>query len=502
MFKRLLFMNFRDGNVNFKSVSKAILKVFQFIFVSIVVFTMCNRLLNKVGFDMAVTFIAAANIVVIYAFHIIIHREFLESLKKDGLMMFLREDAFSYVNARINILFIKYLVVVVIPTVLPFILKMDSFLRGSLILLGFIIMAYLMNITVLYGVLFLKKKAEENKFLKTIFFLVAAILFVGFFAILTWVSQIILTIFFERDILLLTDFITKKDLIPLILISILVLIVLSILSMNYMKENIHILYEEERSKEKDNLGIGMKLITSPLIKDKRFIRDVIVFFRDRPFLKMIGIFIVFMQTLSMVAFYFTDIIAPENINDMVNFSQYHFLVVFAISVMCFLLNLIINIGQLRVKEELEMSNQFALEINMKKLIMQKAKGYFMICCLPIILGVALMISLKLHKGSYVEYFYVLIPIIFLFKFISIILIKIINSKGFFREIKIAYAIAVAVGLFLYCAYNLMYSFKLEVPDNRVRFFNILLIFITIIIYYGEVIELKINKEWTKYDRSR
>lgn len=272
--------------------------------------------------------------------------------------------------------------------------------------------------------------------------------------------------------------------------------------MNYMKENIHILYEEQRSKEKDNLGIGMKLITSSFIKDKRFIRDVIVFFRDRPFLKIIGIFIVFMQTLSMVAFYFTDIIAPENINDMVNFSQYHFLVVFAISVMCFLLNLIININQLRVKEELQMSNEFALEINMKKLIMQKAKGYFMICCLPIILGVALMISLKLDKGSYVEYFYVLIPIIFLFKFISIVLIKIINSKGFFREIKIAYVIAVAVGLFLYCAYNLMYSFKLEVPDNRVRFFNILLIFITIIIYYVEVIELKKNREWTKYDRSR
>lgn len=170
MFKRLLFMNFRDGNVNFKSISKAILKVFQFIFISIIVFTMCNRLLNKVGFNMAVTFIVAANIVVIYAFHIIIHREFLESLKKDGLMMFLREDAFSYVNGKINILFIKYLVVVVIPTILPFILKMDSFFKGFFILLGFIIMAYLMNITVLYGVLFIKKKAEENKFLKVIFF--------------------------------------------------------------------------------------------------------------------------------------------------------------------------------------------------------------------------------------------------------------------------------------------------------------------------------------------
>lgn len=503
MFKRLILIDFRQGNINIKTILNSIRKILQLILVFIVVLDLSNRLINKTEFNKGITLIIAANIVVIYGLHIIIHREFLLALKKDALMMFLREDAFNYVKAKFNILMIKYLIAVVIPTLLPYIILEESIFRKFMLIISSIILLYLLNMVCLYGVLFLKKKSEESLIIKVLFFIVSGILFIGFFSVLTIVSQIILTFFSERNMWYITNIVNKNNIFLVILTLLIILGGIYIALYNFMKNNTYILYEEERSKEKDNNKIGLKILRHNLIKDKRFARDIIVFFRDKPFLKIIGILIVFMQSMSMVAFYFTDVLSPSGLYEMINFSQYHFLVIFAISIMCYLINMIINLGQLKVDSELEMANQFALDINIKELIMEKAKGFFIISNLPIILGVILMIFLKHDEGSYVQYIYVLIPIIFLFKFISLSLVKILNCTGVFREIKIAYLIGVGIGIFVYCVYNLLGFFKIESGTTlEVHLLNILLIIITIALYYVEVVGLKKFKEWTKYDKHR
>lgn len=490
MFIRIVINDLIKGSISSNKIFNLLSKVFLYVIMFCGVYNLSKALISFMELNKFINLILCFSVISIYFINLIIHKIILQEIKQDSIIIFLKKERFQYIKGRVDLFLIKSLIYFVIPSIIPIFMTIGNTI--SIILFVLIIgIYYFLNIILIFGINYIKFKSENYIYTKIIYFFVSIILLIAFIFITSYTVMLILSAIVKENIIMVINLKTNFSTVSILMLVLdIVLLMLYLFICNFMNRKIYIFFYDVEIENKRENELGNKLITSRYLKNKILLKDIIGFYRKKSMLKIIG-FIVQVLILSFLCYIYLE--DQTDINNFIDSIPIINLVILLQIIPIVFIHILINYQELKIKEELLALKQFSIKVNIKDIVVEKSNYLFLVSIAPILLGMLIIFCTNIGIRFLIESVYVIVPMIFFGKFLSLFIIKFILVKEKIKEFKLIFLVIIIISnvALLICSMN---------PNNTniiKNIYNLLFVIVNIILYYIEVLGLIIFRKWWK-----
>ncbi|WP_152414182.1 hypothetical protein [Clostridium pasteurianum] len=362
-------------------------------------------------------------------------------------------------------------------------------LIGMTILFILIIASYyFLNGILIFGINYISFRAKSSISIKILYLFISIILLSAFIFIASYMTFLMLSIVVKQGMAAINFKISFIHMLILAVILCVILMILYISMCNFINKNLYIFFYDVQAEDKCESEVGNRLISSRYLKNKILIKDLIEFHRRKSMLKIIGFIVQGLAFGFMCYIYLED---QTNIYNFINSIPIINLIILFQIIPITLIYILISYQNIKVKDELSSLKQFSIKVNIKYIIIGKSNYLFSISIAPLLIGMTILFFRNISIRFFIEMIYIILPITFFAKFLSIFTIKFILMKEKLKEFKL-------IILFIVIVFNTAILIFTMNPDNTIilkNVYNIIFILFNIILYYTEVLGLIIFRKW-------